>query len=170
MKRLNLMLKSLLAIAVVALIAGMWVGPAAAAGPTNQQREYRALKYGLSLLEIRVKALQDQIDLARDGIAVADQFIQDEQANGQDTSALEAALTTFETKLANVQSLHDEAAQILATKAGFDQNGNVTDPAQARETLKNAHQKVQEATQTLREARQEFRRAMQEYRQNKRNQ
>jgi len=57
----------------------------------------------------------------------------------------------------------------LAEKAGVDENGNVIDPAQARETLKNAHQKVREAAQILREAGQEFRQAMQEYRQNKRN-
>ncbi|MEW5958382.1 MAG: hypothetical protein AB1801_11690 [Chloroflexota bacterium] len=166
MKNLNLVLKSGLGIVLVVLLLGVWAGPAAAAPP--DQQSYPRLEYGLKLAQIRVDALQDIIDTANRTADLAEEFIQDEQAAGHDTSALEAALTELRAKIDEAQTLRDEAAQILDEKAGFDEDGKVVDPQQARDTLENAHRKMQDATQTLRIARQDFRQAMRDYRQSRR--
>ena len=166
MKNLNLVLKSGLGMVLVVLLFGVWGGPAAAAPP--DQRDYSRLEYGLKLAQIRVDALQDVMDYAGRGADLAEEFIQDEQAAGHDTSVLEAALAGLRTKIDEAQTLHDDAAQTLDEKAGFDENGKVVDPQQARDTLENAHRAMQDATQTLRIGRQDFHQALRDYRQSKR--
>jgi hypothetical protein len=88
------------------------------------------------------------------------------QAEGKDTSALEAALADFEAGVAAAQAEHDEAAGILSAHAGFDESGKVTDIEQARDTvveagkaLRDARQLIHEAGRELREAVRDFRRA-----------
>jgi hypothetical protein len=168
MKHLNFSLKSLLGIMTLMLLVGMWVAPAAAAPPDEAEREYTGLKYALKWAVLRLDAQQDNIDNARAAVDLVREFIADEQAAGNDTSALETALAEAVAKLDEAQALHDTAAQILEEKAGFDDDGNVVDPQQARDTLKNAGRAMRDAAQILREARQEFRQAFREYRQSKR--
>ena len=61
-----------------------------------------------------------------------------------------------------------EAAEVLAEKAGFDEDGQVVDPRQAGDTLRTAHRSMQDAGETLRRAHQDFREAFRDYRQAKR--
>jgi len=159
MKNLNLVLKSVVGMAMVALLFGVWAGPAAAAPP--DERDYSRLEYGLKLAEIRVEALQDIIDTAGQAADLAEEFIQAEQAKGYDTAALEAALAEWRAGI--------DEAQAMADKAGCDENGQVVDPEQARDTLEQANRAMQDATQTLRLARQDFRQALRDYRQDRRN-
>jgi chromosome segregation ATPase len=86
------------------------------------------------------------------------------QGQGKDTSALEAALSAYEDKLAQAQAAHDAAQATLDTHAGFDDDGHLTDAAQARETLKSAGQSLREAHKLLREAAHGLRQAIREYR------
>ncbi len=170
MKRLNFVMKSVFSMVMVMLLTGLWVGAAAAAGPgTTPQRDYPALKYGLKMELIRLEAQQGNINTVKQAADVADEFIQDEKAAGRDTSALETALANFRAKLNEAQTAHDQAAQTLNNKAGFDASGNVTDPAQARATLQSARQAMQTAADAMRDGRQAFQKAMRDYRQNKRN-
>ena len=166
MKSLNVVTKSLLATLIVVLLAGVWVMPTAAAEPP--ERDYARLEYGLKLALIRADALQDKIDTASAVADVAEEFIAGEQEKGFDTGDLEAALSTFRTQIGEAQTLHDSAAQILDDKAGFNSDGQVVDPRQARDTLKNANRTMQDAGQTLVIARQDFRRAMRDYLQSRR--
>ena len=88
-----------------------------------------------------------------------------EKANekGQDTQALQAALTTFKAKKAEAQASHDAAAAIIDAHKGFDNAGKVTDLAQARETVKSAHQKLQDARQIAGPAFKDFTKVLREW-------
>ncbi len=168
MKSLNVMAKSLLGIMVMLLLAGVWVMPAAAAEPEPPERDYSGLEYLLELALIRAEAQQDRLDTARAVADVAGEFIAEEQSKGFDTGKLEAALSTLRRQIEEAQSLHDTAAEVLANKAGFDEEGQVVDPRQARDTLATAHRSMRDAGETLRRAHQDFRQALRDYRQNKR--
>lgn len=167
MKSLNFVTKSLLGIFIVLLLAGVWVGSAAAAEPP--ERDYSGLEYALKLALIRVDAQQDLIDTANAVADLAEEYIADEQAKGFDTSELEAALDALNGKIGEAQASHDAAVQVLDDKAGFDEDGQVVDPEQARDTLKTARDSMQDAGNNLRTGQQEFRQAMRDYRQSKRN-
>ena len=169
MKALNVMTKSLLGIMGVLLLAGVWVMPAAAAGPEPPERDFSRLEYLLKLSLIRAEAQQDRLDTAGEVADVAEEFIADEQEKGFDTSELEAALDTLRSQIAEAQALNDSADQVLAQKAGFDEKGQVVDPQQARDTLETAGRSMRDAGETLHRAHQDFRQAFRDYRQSKRN-
>jgi phosphoserine phosphatase len=71
------------------------------------------------------------------------------QAQGLDTSALSAALSAFQSQVANAQSSHNTAQGILSTHNGFDDSGNVTDQTAATQTVNDAHQSLLDAHNTL---------------------
>lgn len=167
MKHLNLIMKSLLGLAVLTLLAGVWVTPTLAAAPDEQ--EHRGLEYRLKWALLRVDVLQDHLDNAGDAAVLLRELIADEQADGHDTSILEAALDAFESSRGTAQDLRDTAAQILDDKPGFDDDGKVVDPQAARETIKSARETMNEARKTMHEARKDLREAMREYRQTRRN-
>jgi hypothetical protein len=90
------------------------------------------------------------------------------KGRGKDTSALEAALASYEGKVGEAQVLHDEAVATLSTHTGFDADGKVTDAAAARETLKSAGEKMREAHRLLRPALEELLKALREFRRDNR--
>jgi hypothetical protein len=167
-KHMNFAVKTLLGLVVLMLLAGALVTPALAAAEDEGERDYSRLKYALKWMVLRLDAQQDNLDNAQATADLVEEFIADEKAAGQDTSTLEAALADARAKLDEAQGFHDTAAQILEEKAGFDDEDNVVDPEQARDTLKNARQPMQDANQSLLDARRDFRRAWQDYRQGKR--
>jgi len=159
------------------LLVGAWVVPAAAAPPATstadevfQERDFTSGKYAFRLMLIRLDALQDAIDNARAAAELVEEFIADEQAAGYDTAVLETGLRNLRAKLAEAQGHHDRAAAILQEYLGFDDGGTITDPQQARETMKNARDAMREAIRDLRDGRRGFREALQKYRQSKRGQ
>jgi hypothetical protein len=87
------------------------------------------------------------------------------KAQGRDTSALEAALASYRDEIAAAQASHSTAADILSAHAGFDADGHVTDPEQARHTVLDARQALQDARLTLRKAVLDLRIAIRDYRQ-----
>ncbi len=169
MKTLNLVKKSLMGLMMLVLLTGIWVAPAAAQEPEPQvERNYRGMEYLLRMTQLRVDAFQDQIDNSSAAADLTDEYIQEEKDDGNDTSALEAAMSDLRAKLGEAQSLRDEAAEILDEKAGFDDDGTVVDAEQARDTLKHANRTMRDAGETLRSGRHDFRKAMRDYRQDKR--
>jgi hypothetical protein len=86
------------------------------------------------------------------------------KANGQDTSAVEAALASFKTSVATAQAAHDTAANLLSTHAGFDDKGKVTDREQARQTLQSVREAMRQAHDALDAGRQTLRQALQAWR------
>lgn len=83
----------------------------------------------------------------------AQTYIDKKKAEGKDTVAMEAALAAFVAKLPEIQALHDKAAAILATHAGFDADGKVIDLEKAIETAFEANGYIMEASGMLTEAR-----------------
>jgi hypothetical protein len=77
--------------------------------------------------------------------ATTQQVIDAAKAEGKDPAALEAALAQFNADIAQAQSLHDQAANILGAHSGFDNNGDVTNVQDAHQTLLDARLKLRSA-------------------------
>lgn len=173
MKQLSIGTKTLLGIIgglviwVMVIVGGGGSIPASvayAATPQPQNNHLR-LEYALKREQLRLTGQQDRLDLARQRAADVQSWIDELSGQGKDTSKIQTALNTFKTQLEAAQTAHDEAKQILDAKAGFDANGKVTDPDQARETLQSARKAMEEARQILQQAAKDFRQAMREFRQ-----
>ena len=88
------------------------------------------------------------------------------KTNGKDVSAVQAALDAFEAAAKEAHPIYESAKGIINSHQGFDGNGKVTDPAQARETVKAMREKFKEihdimngTGKSLREAIRAFRQA-----------
>jgi hypothetical protein len=79
-------------------------------------------------------------------------LITDAQDQGQDTSALESALSTYESQLSDSEDSTSTASTLLSTHAGFDDDGNVTDQAAAAETVRDANLALTDASNLLSQA------------------
>jgi hypothetical protein len=66
-------------------------------------------------------------------------------AAGKDTSALSAALATYQSQITTATGSHATAVTILTTHSGFDASNNVTDLAAARLTVTGARQSLEDA-------------------------
>lgn len=124
---------------------------------TNMANQLPRLQNWLSVQQTHLDAT-DQI------VSKVQEYIDNQKSQGKDTSALEAALATFQSQVATAQASHDTAADILNTHAGFDDDGQVTDPDQARQTLTSARQSLNDAHLTLRQAERDLHKAVKEYR------
>ena len=85
------------------------------------------------------------------------------KSKGKDTSALEEALANFNEILKAAHTTHDQAAGILKTHAGFDEQGKVTDIQKARETVRQTEKLLSEVHRDLRPAIRDLARAAHEY-------
>lgn len=81
----------------------------------------------------------------------ADEFIERVQklidraeANGKDASAVQAALDAFAAAVKEAHPVYESMKGIVNSHQGFDDNGKVTDPAKAKETVQSMHEKFQE--------------------------
>ena len=108
---------------------------------------------------------QQRLDDANTVAGQVQTYINNQNAKGQDTSALAAALATYQQQVAAATTAHTAAANLLASPAGFDGSGNVTDITQAHQTLANAYSSLISAHNTLAQAGQAMRSALQSYRQ-----
>jgi hypothetical protein len=92
---------------------------------------YKNLNNWLGIQQTNIGKLSDASGKLQD-------FINKAKANGEDTSSLEAVLADLNAKIPQSQGYHDQASSILGKHAGFDNSGNVTDEATARQTLQSA--------------------------------
>jgi hypothetical protein len=92
-------------------------------------------------------------------------YINAQNAKGKDTSALAAALATFNSQIATAQSSHTTAGNSISAHAGFDANGNVTDVNQAYQTVVSTRQSLWDAHRTIEQAVFDLRTALLAYRQ-----
>ena len=113
-------------------------------GPNLAQaykREQRAAKVQARNLDKATKAedrAQTLIDKAKE--------------NGKDVSALESALAAFKSAVAEAKGSNSQATQILATHAGFDGAGKVTDPTAALKTIEDAGKALKDGRAGVKEA------------------
>jgi hypothetical protein len=78
--------------------------------------------------------------------------IDNQKSKGKDTTALVAALASYNTSIASARTQYDTAKGLLDAHAGFGANGQVTDGAQARDAVKAVAQAEMKVRKTLREA------------------
>jgi hypothetical protein len=64
---------------------------------------------------------------------------------GVDITRLERALATFRARIADAHKHWEAAREVLATHAGFDAEGHVTDMRKARATVAQAHLHLERA-------------------------
>jgi hypothetical protein len=81
-----------------------------------------------------------------------------------DTAALEQALATYRTMLRSARAAWKIAANVLKTHAGFNDAGQVTNPDQARATLKTAGSAIYECYRVAHYAEELLARALAEFR------
>lgn len=68
---------------------------------------------------------------------------------GLDASAVQEALDVFEAALQDARPIHQSANGIVTSHKGFDENGKVTDPEQAKETIKELGQHLRDFRATM---------------------
>lgn len=143
--------------------------PTYAAEPTPTapagEREYRRLERLYERLQRGLEAQAAHLAKADEAVAKTQEFMDKARSEGKDTSALEAALAGARSKVDQARAKHSSAAATLAAHAGFDDAGQVTDPAAARQTVESAGRDLRDAHRLLTEARLELRRALQDFRQ-----
>lgn len=144
--------------ALVLLVALFLPAPVFAQGP-QPPTDPAAAERGFARMEKAYARLQEWNDKQAERLNGSDEFIariEEKIAKlkerGLDTSAIEAALANYEAQLPTAQAAHDSAAATLAAHPGFDDNGKVTDPAAARETLSSASADLNACRQTLKDA------------------
>jgi len=148
---------ALAATAVVGVFAPLGVQPAYAAPavkdppPPAEGDRLRgaALKLTYQRLQGVEARVQGAIDKAREGADRLENLIDQAKERGRDASALEAALASFRAAMDSAQAKHDQGAAILATHAGFDEQGNVTEIKEAWETVRGAGKEFRDAGKTM---------------------
>jgi hypothetical protein len=95
---------------------------------------------------------QANLGKANDAVTRVQDLISKAQAKGIDTSALDAALGTFQSQLATAQASDNTAANVLSAHNGFDASGAVTDNTAAAQTVKDADQALKDASGILTQA------------------
>jgi hypothetical protein len=96
----------------------------------RQLRLYERIGNGFDRSDAFVERVQELIDNAG--------------ANGKDVSAVQAALDAFEEALKDAIPVYESAKGIVNSHQGFDENGKVTDPEMAQETVKAMGEKLKE--------------------------
>ena len=136
-----------LAVLAALLAVGISFGSASAAPASKPtipdpnialSRTYKAEQDRLKIQDLRLK----------NAILYAgkfDKLISQLKVKGQDTTALEQAAATFRAEIAKARAEWQAASATLATHAGFDAAGKVTNADQARATLKDAHSHMEQA-------------------------
>ncbi len=66
-----------------------------------------------------------------------------------DASAVQEALDAFEAAIQDARPIHQSANGIVTSHKGFDENGKVTDPEQAKETIKELSQHLRDFRATM---------------------
>jgi hypothetical protein len=178
MSTLNSILKKIMLAALV-LAIGLAALPAASASAaglqdkTNQPvndfvsisaQDYPRLERAWSRAQAAYQRQDNRLARADAFIARVQSLIDKAVTKGWDTSAVQAALNALTAVIPDVQAAHDPGAAIIASHAGFDANGLVTDRTSAVATvkalvqvLKDTHTAMNGTGQALRAAVKAFR-------------
>ena len=97
-------------------------------------------------------AQQLRLDNTKNTINRIEVWIERASDNGRDPAALQSALQDFQAGVAKAQEAHTEAARILGSHTGFDENGNVIDIKEAEHTINTARKSLTEAHRNLEQA------------------
>ena len=155
---------ALIALVLAVALAAFSVTGASAAGPNAQQIYPR-----LENIWAREQALYQRegraLTNASTFIARVQTLLDKANAKGWDTSAVQAALNAFSTVIPAVQAAHAPGAAIIASHAGFDASGIVTDRATAIATAKSLAQVLKDTRTAMNGTGKALRQAVQAFRQ-----
>ena len=127
------------------------------------ERDYLLFEHALQRLQLALGGQQDRLALANLSINQTKEWISRLQIEGKDASALQSAVSVFETQVRAAEAAHNNAQRIADAKIGFDANGKVVDEAQAKQTLKNIRDAMRECRDTVNPAAREFHEAVKVY-------
>ncbi len=140
------------------------VQPLATRTPRVAQQVDQNLSFTLQREQSWLQLQQTNLTQAGQISARAQNLIDEAQAKGLDVTALQNALSAFNTQLAAATTSHGQAASILSARAGFDAGGNVTDTQTAHQTVLSARDALRQAHLTLASAAINLRQAVQSWR------
>jgi hypothetical protein len=161
----------LFALAVTLALAAFPFTGASAAGQNDPSTPPQNLSSNERLEKVwaRQIRLYDRFGRTEEWIDKAQRLIDRAKADGTDVSAVQAgqaALDAFDAAAKDAHPIYESMKGIVNSHQGFDENGKVTDPAKARETVQAMHAKIQEIKtvmngtgKALREAIKAFRQA-----------
>ena len=152
---------------LVALVAvGMSFGSASAAPakPPGGPKAELALSRMYKAEQNRLKLQDARLNRAVEYATKIDSLIAKLKTKGKNTAALEQAVAAFRSGIAQARTEWQAASATLATHAGFDDAGKVSNADQARATLKNAHGHLEQANTIARAAYEKLRAAVAAYR------
>jgi hypothetical protein len=148
----------LIALVLTISIAAMPISVASATGlkedgtpPVNPQ----APGIRLEVIWERQQSIYDRqgilIDRAEPFLDKIQTLIDRANQNGKDSSGLQAALDVLAQAVKDAKPIHQSANGIIASHKGFDENGNVTDRAQALETTESLRQYLNDVRTLIQE-------------------
>lgn len=155
-------MKKILSILSVLLAAGMLAGSLAFLPASNALAQGTidgALTNAYNFEQTWLSKQQTAMDKAAQASAKVQNLINKASAGGLDVTALQSAVSAFNSSMSSVTAEHQNAVSALSSHTGFDAGGNVVDRQAARETvitarraLGNAHMTMTQATWALRDA------------------
>jgi hypothetical protein len=125
---------------------------ASAAGLTGQatvQPDNNRLENVWVREQARYQIQSNRLANASTFISKVQSLIDKAAAKGWDTSAVQAALNALSAVIPAVQAAHDPGAAIIASHAGFDASGNVTDRTTAIATVKSLAQVLKDTRSAM---------------------
>ena len=159
-----LLFKKTVLLALVAALATLGVaslpfGSVSAAGQGQVSNERLEKVWARQL---RIYALMGRTD---NFVEKAQQLIDRAKENGKDVSAVQAALDAFEDALKDAQPIYESATEIVNSHQGFDEDGKVTDPEKAQETVRALGEKLKEIRDAMEGTGKALREALRAFRQ-----
>ena len=151
-------------LAVAAMFLGVTTPTLAQDTPTRPTPDGANLErfYARELLIADRQA--EALNRAGEAIIRVESLITRLQGEGFDTAELEVALDAYRRDVADAQAAHDDAVAVLNVHVGFDNDGQVTDIAQALETVRQAGRFLRDAHLKLRSGNLDLRLALREWR------
>ena len=114
----------------------------APASLAQQQRQITNER--LERIWARQLRLYERMGRADEFIERVQKLIDRAEANGKDVSAVQAALDAFAAAVKEANPIYESMKGIINSHQGFDDNGKVTDPEKANETVSSMHEKMLE--------------------------
>jgi hypothetical protein len=117
-------------------------GPDSVGNPPTGQPDPSRLENAWARQQQVFQRQGDRLSRAGELISKVQALIDKANGKGWDTSAVQAALTAFQSAVQDAQTVHAGGTSLIAAHAGFDANGKVTDRTQAIATVKALHQVI----------------------------
>lgn len=124
------------ALPVSALAADSHDDPQPGKGNDRIQRLEKRLEVAFARMQLVHQRQADMLARTDEMLRKVEKLLSLAAQKGLDASSVEKALADFQVALPAARKAHDQAGAIIATHAGFDDQGKVTDSAAAGETLK----------------------------------